>query len=120
MQITNKRQAWKAVTAQLVMTLLLSAILVIVGMHHVYSALAGGLIASGANAFFSFWVFSHYRAQHPNKLVARLYGAEIVKLILVGALFAAAVQLIDPLSGGALFGVFFIVHLMPGLMSLFN
>ncbi len=106
--------------AQLVMTLLLSTVLVIAGLHHAYSALAGGLIASSANAFFSFWVFSHYRAQHPNKLVARLYGAEIAKLILVGALFAAVVQLIDPLSGGALFGVFMIVHLMPGLMSLFN
>jgi len=120
MQITNKSQAWKAVLAQLVMTLLVSAVLATIAIHHGYSALAGGLIASGANAFFSFWVFSRYRAQHPDKLVARLYGAEIAKLILVGALFAAAVQLIDPLSGGALFGVFLLVHLMPGLMSLLN
>jgi len=120
MQITNKSQACKAVLAQLVMTLLISAVLAVVAMHHAYSALAGGLIASSANAFFSFWVFSHYRAQHPNKLVARLYGAEIAKLILVGVLFAAAVQLIDPLSGGALFGAFLLVYLMPGFMSLLN
>ncbi len=120
MQITDRSQAWKAVFAQFVMTLLISAVLATVAPHHACSALAGGLIASAANAFFSFWVFSHYRAQHPDRLVARLYGAEIAKLILVGVLFAAAVQLIDPLSGGALFGAFLLVHLMPGFMSLLN
>ncbi len=120
MQITDRSQAFKAVFAQFAVTLLLAAVLAMVAPQHACSALAGGLIASGANAFFSFWVFSHYRAQHPNKLVARLYGAEIAKLILVGVLFAAAVQLIDPLSGGALFGVFLLVHLMPGLTSLLN
>ena len=120
MQITDRSQAFKAVFVQFVMTLLVSALLAIASPHHAYSALAGGLTASSANAFFSFWVFSHYRAQHPNKLVARLYGAEIAKLILVGLLFAAAIQLIDPLSGGALFGVFLLIHLMPGFMSLLN
>ncbi len=120
MQITDRRQAFKTVFAQFVMTLLVFALLAMVAPQHASSALAGGLIASGANAFFSFWVFGRYSAQHPNKLVARLYGAEIAKLILVGVLFAAAVQLIVPLSGGALFGVFLLIHLMPGLMSLLN
>lgn len=120
MKIANKRQAWKAVLVQLAMTLVLSALAGLVSMDHMPSALAGGLIAAVANAFFSFWVFADYRAQHFNKLLARLYGAEIAKIILVGLLFAGAVQLINPLSGGALFGVFLWVHLMPGLMSLFG
>lgn len=120
MQIATKSQAWKVVLAQLAATLALSAILGVASSVYAYSALAGGAIATLANAFFSGWVFADYRAQQPNKLVARLYGAEIAKLVLVGLLFAGAVQWIDPLSGGALFGVFLFVHLMPGLMSLFN
>ena len=120
MRVANKSQAKKAVLAQLAMTLLLSLSAGLVSTDYVHSALAGGLIATTANAFFSYWVFADYRAQHPNKLVGRLYGAEIVKLILVGLMFAGAVQLIAPLSGGALFGVFLCVHLMPGLMSLFG
>jgi ATP synthase protein I len=120
MQIANKSQARKVALAQLVMTLVVSAVMGLVSTDYAISALAGGLIATIANAFFSFWVFADYRAQQPNKLVARLYGAEIAKLILVGLLFAGAVQVIDPLSGGALFGVFLCVHLVPGFLSLRN
>lgn len=120
MQIANKSQAWKAALAQLVMTLLLSTIIGLVSVDYAVSALAGGLIATIANAFFSFWVFADYRAQQPSRLVARLYGAEIAKLVLVGLMFAGAVQLIAPLSGGALFGVFLCVHLVPGFLSLLN
>jgi ATP synthase protein I len=120
MQIANKSQAWKVILAQLVITLVLSAIAGLVSVDYAASALAGGLIATIANTFFSLWVFADYRAQQPNKLVARLYGAEIAKLVLVGLLFAGAVQLIAPLSGGALFGVFLCVHLVPGFLSLLN
>ncbi|VAX10445.1 hypothetical protein MNBD_GAMMA26-202 [hydrothermal vent metagenome] len=120
MQIANKSQARKAVLAQLVMVTVLSALAGLVSMDHLSSALAGGLIATTANAFFSFWVFADYRAQHPNKLLGRLYGAEIAKLILVGLMFAGAVQLIVPLSGSALFGAFLCVYLMPGLLSIFS
>jgi ATP synthase protein I len=119
MQIANKSQAWRAVLAQFAVTLTLTALIGLVSKDHAISALAGGMIATIANMFFSVWVFADYRAQQPNRLLARLYGAEVAKLILVGILFAGAVQLIDPLSGGALFGVFLCVHLMPGLMSLF-
>ena len=120
MQIANKSQAWKAALAQLVMTFVVSAVIGLVSADYAISALAGGLIATIANAFFSFWVFADYRAQQPDKMVARLYGAEIATLVLVGLLFAGAVQIIDPLSGGALFGVFLCIHLMPGLLSLRN
>ena len=120
MQIATKSQALKAVLVQLGATLVFSAALGMVAAVHAYSALAGGAIATIANAFFSSRVFADYRAQEFDRLVARIYGAEIAKLFLVALLFAGAVQWLDPLSGAALFGVFLIVHLMPGLMSLFN
>ena len=83
-----------------------------------YSALAGGVIATVANAYFSKRLFSDYRAQKPGKLVAQIYSAELAKFVLVGLLFAAAVIWIKPLSAGALFSVFIIVHLTPLLMAL--
>ena len=83
-----------------------------------YSAIVGGAIAATANAYLAKRVFVDYRAQKPGLLVAQMYSAEITKLILVGALFAAAVTWIDPLSAGALFSMFLVVHLIPLIMAL--
>ncbi len=40
-----------------------------------------------------------------------------MKLVLVGGLFAAAFVWIEPLSAGALFGAFLVIHLIPSLLA---
>lgn len=118
MQIADKKQAVSALKVQVALTLILSVGLMFFGVVVAYSALVGGAIATVANAYFAKRVFADYRAQKPGKLVAQIYSAEITKLILVGALFAAAVTWIEPLSAGALFSLFLIVHLIPLLLAL--
>ena len=114
MQLTDKRQAYRTLLAQLVTTLAAALILLIAADHVLaYSGLAGGLIATTANAFFAYRVFVRYTAQEPGKLLARFYGAELLKLVLAGLLFAGAILWIKPLSVGALFGAFLLVQIMP-------
>jgi len=120
MLIVDKQRAQMAMKVQVAITLLVSAILMFVGLVVAYSAMVGGLIATVANAFFAKRVFVDYRAQSPGLLLAQIYSAEILKLILVGALFAAAIAWIDPLSAGTLFSVFIVVHLIPSIMTLFG
>ncbi|WP_051301795.1 ATP synthase subunit I [Sedimenticola selenatireducens] len=114
MHLADKRQAYRTVLAQLVTTLTAALLLLMVaGDVYAYSGLAGGLIATLANAFFAFRIFVRYTAQEPGRLLARFYGAEILKLVLTGLLFAGAILWIKPLSVGALFGIFLLVQLMP-------
>ncbi|WP_428606557.1 ATP synthase subunit I [Sedimenticola sp.] len=114
MHLADKRQAYRTVLAQLVTTLTAALLLLMVaGGVYAYSGLAGGLIATLANAFFALRIFVRYAAQEPGKLLARFYGAEILKLVLTGLLFAGVILWIKPLSVGALFGIFLLVQLMP-------
>ena len=118
MRNAKNNQANLAVRAQVAATLILSLILLFLGWVAAYSALAGGAIATIANAFFAKRVFTDYRAQKPGKLLAQIYGAEISKLVLVAILFAAVIVWLKPLNVLALFGVFLFVHLIPFFIAL--
>lgn len=114
MHLADKRQAYRTVLAQLVTTLTAALLLwMVAGGVYAYSGLAGGLIATLGNIFFAFRIFVRYTAQEPGRLLARFYGAEILKLVLTGLLFAGVILWIKPLSVGALFGIFLLVQVMP-------
>ena len=114
MHLADKHQAYRTILAQLAMTLIAALFLQLVaGKVFAYSGLAGGMIATLANALFAFRIFVRYTAQEPGKLLARFYGAEILKLVLTGLLFAGVILWIKPLSVGALFGVFLLVQMAP-------
>jgi ATP synthase protein I len=114
MHLADKRQAYRTLLAQLVTTLTAALLLLMVaGSVYAYSGLAGGLIATLTNAFFAYRIFVRYSAQEPGRLLARFYGAEILKLVLTGLLFAGVILWIKPLSVGALFGIFLLVQLVP-------
>lgn len=116
-QLSKNNLANRTVLAQLLVTLVAAIALLVVGTIHAYSGLAGGMIAAVANAFFAKRIFVHYRAQEPGKLLARFYGAELLKLVLTGLLFAGVILWIKPLSVGALFGVFLLVQMVPMLVT---
>jgi ATP synthase protein I len=117
MDSSGKRQARRIVLGQFLVSIAVGAVLLAIGPVHGYSALAGGLIAATSNALFAGRVFADYRAQEPEKLLYRLYGAELGKLMLAGAGFAAVLLWVEPLSVGALFGAFLVVHLAPAVLS---
>ncbi len=86
----------------------------VVGM----SALIGGGTAAVANAMFSYWAFGGDRSQRPAELAIRIYGAEVLKLLVITLLFAATFILVKPLSLGAVIGFFLVIHLLPMVMAI--
>jgi len=107
----------KVLLSQALLTLLLAAILLAVGRLESVSGLIGGLIATGANAIFAFWVFGPYRAQQAGKLVARLYGGELTKIAVVALAFVGVFSWVRPVSAPALFGCFVAVHLVSAVAA---
>ena len=112
-KVTRRSQAFQIIIGQLLVTLLAAILLLPAGMEHALSGLIGGIIATLANAVFAMAIFVHYQADAPGKLIGRFYSAELLKLLLIGFLFAATFFLIKPLSVGALFGIFFLVQMTP-------
>lgn len=99
--------------AQCLLTLLLAVILLPFGMVYAYSGAVGGGIATIGGALFARKVFVEYRAKDPGLLLARFYGAEIQKIIVIAVLFASAIIWVDVLSYATLFGCFLFVQIAP-------
>ena len=116
MDLANSSQAYRLISAQLVTTLISALLLIFLGWVHVWSGLVGGMIATLTNAVFAARVFVRYRAQDPTRLLGRFYGAELIKLALTALLFAGVFIWLEPLSPGALFGVFLLVQITPMLV----
>ncbi|MES9855678.1 MAG: ATP synthase subunit I [Sedimenticola sp.] len=120
MQLTDRNQATRAVVVQSMVTVVVTVLLLIFfGWRPAYSGFAGGAIAVLGNAWFARRVFVHYRAQEPGRLLARFHTAELEKLIVTALFFAMAIVWINPLSPGALFGVFLLIQFVPMLAARF-
>ena len=119
MSSIGRHRAWKIILWQVGATLVVALPLAVLGREHLWSGLAGGAIATLGNALFLLRVFVPYRAQEPGRLLGGIYGAELQKIILIALLFAAAITWLQPLSPIALFGVFFVVQVMPVIMASF-
>ena len=81
------------------------------------SALLGGAIGTLANGAFAYWVFRRYRAQEPQALVMRFYGAELAKVGLTLVLFVLVFVYVAPLNLPALFGGYLVVQVLPALLA---
>lgn len=116
----SRRQALRFIIAQLITAFVLSAILLIFDCVAAYSSLAGGLIATLANAWFALKVFRVEPTVAAETLLTTFYVGEIYKFILTGALFVIAFVLIKPLSVAALLITYFIVHMTPAVLNVFD
>jgi ATP synthase protein I len=120
----QKNQAQKSVRrfiqAQLITTVVLSVMLFIYDFTVAYSALAGGLIATLANAWFAIKVFRVKSKETPETLLATFYVGEIYKFVFTGAMFVIAFVLIKPLNVVALLGIYFLVHMTPAVVNVFS
>ena len=116
----SHRQAFRFVLAQLLTTLVLSAILLIFDCVVAYSSLVGGLIATLASAWFAIKVFRVEPTVAAETLLTTFYVGEIYKFVFTGAMFVIAFVLIKPLSIVALLITYFIVHMTPAVLNVFD
>ena len=113
MQKDSLNRVLAYVIPQLILTIVVSALLIFVGVTAAYSALAGGLIAIVTSTWFAVKVFSASQTNEPAVELRSFYWAEINKIILTGAMFVAAFVLIKPVNGAALLAVYFLVYITP-------
>jgi len=114
------RQAFRFILAQLLTTFVLSAILLFFDCVVAYSSLAGGLIATLANAWLAIKVFRVKPTVAAETLLTTFYVGEIYKFVFTGAMFVIAFVLIKPLSVVALLMTYFIVHMTPAVLNVFG
>jgi len=98
----------------------LSAILLFFDCVVAYSSLAGGLIATLASAWFAIKVFRVEPTVAVETLLTTFYVGEIYKFVFTGAMFVIAFVLIKPLSVVALLITYFIVHMTPAVLNVFD
>ena len=110
-------QVRRIILIQLMASLILSALLLVLGWVYAWSALAGGLIATLAHAYFAWKVFGKQQETEPEQILATYYRAEVGKIILTVMLFIGAIVMIKPLSIVTLMGVYLFNHLIPWLAS---
>ena len=102
---------------QLILTVVVSALLILVSATAAYSALAGGLIAAVTSTWFALKVFTARQTNEPAAELQSFYWAEINKIVLTGAMFVAAFVLIKPVNGAALLAVYFFVYITPAVVD---
>ena len=99
--------------------IVISVSLLVFDQVYFWSALAGGLIATLANAYFAWKVFAKSQESKPEKILATYYGAEVSKIILTVMLFTAAIVMIKALSMITLISAYFFNQFVPALVSFF-
>lgn len=113
----DARQAKRILWVQIVMTLILPALVYAFDDMAALSALLGAVICTLANGILALGMFGRYRAAEPGLLMMRFYVAEVLKIVVILALFGAAFALIDGLNLPALLGAYFLVQVLPVLMA---
>lgn len=116
----SRRRAITYLVVQLALSLLLSALLFLIDTVSAYSALAGGMIATIASAWFTWRVFRVDANSAARAMLASVYVGEIYKLVLTGALFICVFVLVSPLNAPALFLTYFLIHITPLLVNIFD
>ena len=70
-----------------------------------------------ANALFAAWIFRSYRAQAPERLILRIYGAEIAKLVLLLGLFTVAFLTWGGINIPALLAAYLVTQIASSLIA---
>jgi len=116
----SRKQILRFIRAQVILTVILPLLLWIYSWVSCYSALIGGVIATTANTWFAFKVFSSERTEQPTVILATFYMGEIYKFLLTAALFMVVFVLIKPINIVVLLSVYFFVHMIPAVVNTFS
>ena len=117
MRELDRRGLRRLLLIQLLASVAIAIVVWIIQAQAGVSALVGGLASLTGNLVFAVWVFAPYKAQRPGGLLSRFYLAEIAKLVVIGLVFAAAINWLQPLNVVALFGSFFVVQVLSPLLA---
>lgn len=98
MQQADARLVRRVLKIQAILGLGALALTLPLGGPVALSVLIGAGSCLAANALFAASVFRGYRAQEPERIVLRFYGAELAKIALILALFAVAFAMIEGLN----------------------
>ena len=100
---------------------ILGSVAVVIALPFGYSVVVSVLIGAGvcllANGLFAASVFRDYRAQHPDLLLLRIYGAEVAKLALIIGLFVVAFVTLDGLNIPALLAAYLVTQVAATLIA---
>jgi len=113
----SKKQALSYIKVQIALTAA-TALLYFYDNVVAYSALTGGLIATTANAWFTYKVFRVGPASAAQAMLASVYVGEVYKIVLTSALFICAFLLITPINAFALLISYFFIHISPIVVNL--
>lgn len=81
------------------------------------SALIGAAVCVLANALFAVSVFRGYRAQEPERILLRFYGAEVAKLALILGLFGIVFVTAKGLSLPVLLGAYLVAQVAAPIIA---
>jgi len=114
----DAHRAKRILVAQLLTLVVVALVALLIDLPTARDAFIGGAAAALGSAVFAVWVFGRYSAQEPGQMVARFYGGELIKIIVIVVVFAAAMKgLGNDLNPVAMFGAFLVVQVLPPLLA---
>lgn len=107
----------RLLVVQIVATGVVPLLFLLGGIHAGLSALIGGLIALTAWLIQAVKFFGPYRAQYPAELLRVMKQSEVIKLVVVGTIFALVFKGLEWIRPGPIFTGFIIIYLLPMLAN---
>ncbi len=101
----------RLLSAQLLITLVVAAVALLLGLIPGLSAFLGGLVGVGANAYFARKVLQDERPRSAGQVLLVVYWAEIVKIAMAAVMIVALCTLFREINVMALVAGFLVVHM---------
>jgi ATP synthase protein I len=117
MQQAEARLVRRILRVQAMIGLGAAALALPLGSSVALSVLIGAGSCLVANALFAASVFRGYRAQDPERILLRFYGAELAKIVVILALLAIALAMIDSLIVPVLLGAYLVTQVAASLIA---
>jgi ATP synthase protein I len=117
MQQAEARLVKRILRVQAMIGLGAAALALPLGSSVALSVLIGAGSCLVANALFAASVFRGYRAQDPERILLRFYGAELAKIVVILALLAIALAMIDSLIAPVLLGAYLVTQVAASLIA---
>jgi ATP synthase protein I len=117
MQQADAAQAKRYLKIQAILGALSVAAALPFGGPIALSALIGAGACLIANALFAASVFRGYRAQEPERLLLRIYGAEAVKVATILGVFALSFATVDGLNLPVLLGAYLVTQVAAPIIA---
>jgi ATP synthase protein I len=117
MQQAEARLVRRILRVQAMIGLGAAALALPLGSSVALSVLIGAGSCLVANALFAASVFRGYRAQEPERILLRFYGAELAKIVVILALLAIALAMIDSLVAPVLLGAYLVTQVAASLIA---